>query len=61
MGFTSVKLYCLKINDEVVCEVTSDVPAWLPVRPRLDRGWLRGLVAQVLRDYFRSRKAVVKA
>lgn len=58
-----VRLYCLKVNGKTVCEVTADVPSWLPIRPRLDRAWLKSVVSQALRECFQSRKdeQVVKA
>ena len=50
-----VQLYCLKVNGRTVCEVTSEVPSWLPIRPKLDRKWLRQVVAQAIGEYFCPR------
>lgn len=47
-----MKLYELAVNNEVICEVTMDVPAWLPVKPRVPRTWLRVLAAQAFREFF---------
>lgn len=47
-----MKLYSLEINGQTICEVTAEAPAWLPVKPTLNKRWLRGLVAQAIRNYF---------
>jgi hypothetical protein len=54
-------LYSLSANDKPVCEVEMDAPDWLPVRPRLNGVWLRGIVSQALRRYFSMNRVVVKA
>ncbi len=48
-----MRLYSLAINGEPLVEVEVETPAWLPVRPRLDKKWLHALVLQVLRRYFK--------
>lgn len=51
-----VKLYCLQVNGQEVCEVTSDVsPLFSTGRSRLPKDWLRRLVSQALREYFGAR------
>jgi len=52
----NVQLYSLQVNGETICEVTADVPVWLPP-PKLDRKWLRGVVAMAISHYFSRRKA----
>lgn len=54
-----VTLAKLQINGETICEVEADVPDWLPVRPRLNRLWLRGLFAQAIRNYMLKRTCQV--
>jgi hypothetical protein len=48
-----MRLYDLNVNGEAVCSVDMDVPDWMPVRPRLNGGWLRSIVGHALRNYFR--------
>ena len=55
MRVNGVTLAKLQINGETVCEVVADVPDWLPVRPQLNRRWLRGLFAQAIRNYMLKR------
>lgn len=51
-----VKLYSLANGSEEICEVSSEIPDWLAVKPRLSKTWLRELVASALKSYFsRSR------
>jgi len=50
-----VTLAKLQINGETICEVIVDVPDWLPVRPRLDKRWLRGVFAEAIRNYMAKR------
>jgi hypothetical protein len=45
-------LYSLKVDEEPVCEVEMEAPEWLPVRPRLNTGWLKTTVAKALHNYF---------
>ena len=45
----------LEVNGDTLCEVIVDVPSWLPVRPRLNRVWLRGLLVTALRHYLVQR------
>lgn len=52
MTVKPVTLYRLEVNGETICEVAIDLPAWFPVKPRLNRSWLRPLVATALRNYF---------
>jgi len=47
-----MQLYALTVNKRTICEVTMDVPRWLPVKPRVPRSWLRMLAAQALREFF---------
>jgi hypothetical protein len=47
-----VKLYTLKVNGNVICEVSMDVPSRLPMPVQLDPVWLRGVVAEAVRTYF---------
>lgn len=48
-----MQLYELRVNNRTICEVTMDVPSWLPVKPRVPRSWLRMLAAQALHEFFR--------
>jgi hypothetical protein len=54
----SVTLYQLKISGQLICEVTLEVPFWLPIRPRLNRAWLRATIAQAARYYFSAHKSI---
>lgn len=61
-----VKLYSLEINGKVICEVTAELPAWMRVKPQLDKRWLRGMINAALAEYFEppcniSKREVVKA
>ena len=47
-----MKLYELAVNNTVVCEVTMDVPVWLPVKPRISHPWLKRLASQALHEFF---------
>jgi hypothetical protein len=50
--YVNQRLYSLEVNGELICEVTAETPAWLPVKPELDRRWLRDLVKLALDRYF---------
>lgn len=39
-------LYQLERNGEEICEITMEVPSWLPVTPRLPPRGLRAIIAQ---------------
>lgn len=43
-----MQLYQLYNNDRLLLSVSMDVPDWLPVRPRLNRFWLRQALRMVL-------------
>lgn len=47
-----MQLYLLSIDNRPVVEVTIELPAWFPVKPRIDRRWFRGAVGMALRRYF---------
>ena len=49
-----VRLYVLKVNGKLICEVTMNVPSWMPSIPRLDPAWLRGIVAEAIRNHFQT-------
>ena len=53
MKLIVMKLYSLAVNNNVICEVTMEVPHWLPVRPAIPRRWLRDLAAQALCEFFK--------
>jgi hypothetical protein len=55
-----MRLYELSINAEPVCSVDMDVPSWMPVRPRLSVVWLRSVVGQAVRGYYRRIAAQPK-
>lgn len=46
-----MRLYSLAINGVSLVEVDVETPAWLPVKPRLSKRWLRGVVTSALRHY----------
>jgi hypothetical protein len=48
-----MRLYDLNVNGDAICSVDMDVPDWMPVRPRLNASWLRAVVGNALRNYFR--------
>jgi hypothetical protein len=50
-GTVIVKLASFAVNERAILEVTAEVPAWLPIRPRLDRQWLRQALARALRSH----------
>ena len=50
-----MKLCCLQANGKLLCEVTADIPTWLPVRPKLNREWLRSVLVQSIRECFSAR------
>jgi len=52
--------YALTINGDEVVKIESDVPPWLPVPQRINRNWLRNMIAEALRKYYR-RRLVVRA
>jgi hypothetical protein len=49
-----MRLYSLSVNETSLVEVDMVGHDWLPVRPRLNGGWLRSLVGCALRNYFRK-------
>ena len=55
--------YELRVDARPLLAIEIESPAWLPVQPRVRRGWLRFLVASALRKYFATSAAaaVVKA
>lgn len=52
----NVKLCDLKIGNDVVCEVTADYPLLFSVRPRLNKQWLREVMATAINGYFLRRR-----
>lgn len=56
-----MNVYELRADGQAILAVEIDTVAWLPVRPRLRKGWLRFLVSSALRRHFRSSAAVVTA
>lgn len=52
------RLYTLAVNEQAIVAIDMDVPDWLPVRPRLNRCWLRGLISAALRRYFAARARI---
>lgn len=54
------------MGNDVVCEVTADYPLLFGIRPNLNKGWLRGVLATALNGYFlkkrnAERREVIKA
>jgi hypothetical protein len=47
-----MKVYSLAVNGKPIVEVEVEAPRWLPVRPALNREWLRRIVAAALAEYF---------
>ncbi len=54
-------LYSLSINGVEVCRIEFQAPRGLPIRPRINRLWLRAVVAGALADYYKDRRRVVTA
>ena len=52
---THLVLYELRLNDQPVCKVETDVPIWWPTRPRLNWAWIRFLLNGVVSSYFSPR------
>lgn len=48
-------LYALSVNGTQVFAVEMDIPLWLPVKPQLNRRWLRSAVRTALHGYFSNR------
>lgn len=46
------KLYSLAINNQTILEIETEAPAWLPVKPRINRRWLRSALKTALIGYF---------
>ena len=42
------RLYTLAVDHKEIVVVDMEVPAWLPVKPRLNRAWLRNIVREAL-------------
>lgn len=40
--------YSLKVGDEQVAEVTVEAPSWLPVRPKVNKQFLRSVATEAL-------------
>ena len=51
-------LYALTINGDEIVKIESDVPTWLPLRQRINKMWLRTVVADALRRYYRKQSVV---
>jgi hypothetical protein len=49
------RLYTLAVSGETLLEVDMETPAWLPVRPKANRRWIRTLMVTALKDYFGRR------
>ena len=47
-----MKVYSLAMNGKPICEVEMEVPAWLPVKPQVNKVWLTALAAQAVRELF---------
>lgn len=52
MELSFMKLYSLAVNQQEICSVEIESPAWLPVRPRVPKVWLASIVAQAWRRCF---------
>ena len=55
-----MKLCSLSIRDDLVCEVTADYPLLFSLPPKLDKTWLREVLASALRSYFMRRRSSPK-
>jgi len=51
------RLYTLAVNDQEVLAVDMNVPEWLPVKPKLNRAWLRNIVRNALAHVFQPASA----
>jgi hypothetical protein len=49
-----MRLYSLNVNETSLVEVEMVGYDWLPIRPRLNSGWLRSIVGCALRTYLRK-------
>ena len=56
-----MKVYALYSGQEPICEVEVETVPWLPVKPRINRAWLKLIVENALRSYFQQLGSVVKA
>ena len=54
-----MKVYALYDGNEPICEVEVETVPWLPVKPRINRAWLRLIIETALRRYFREANSVV--
>jgi len=48
------------MGNEVVCEVTADYPLLFSIPPKLNKGWLRGILANAISNYFTRHRNVRK-
>jgi hypothetical protein len=53
-------IYSLKAEDRELLEVAVEIPAWLPVRPKLPGRWMCSIVTGALRAYIRRRPAYLR-
>jgi hypothetical protein len=44
------------MGNELVCDVTADYPLFFSITPRLNKMWLREVLASALNSYFMRRK-----
>ncbi len=53
-----MRVFSLAINGKTVAEIDCSCPDWLPVRPRINRRWLRVMLAEAVRAYYQGSTVV---
>lgn len=56
----NVKLCSIQMGNEVVCEVTADYPLLFGIPPKLNKSWLREVLATALNGYFLRKRNTEK-
>lgn len=47
-------LYELRMNGKRLVKVDMEVPDWLPIEPKLNQKWLKGVITEALRHEFET-------
>ncbi len=51
-----VTAYSLRVNGRKVAEIAVETPAWLPVKPKINKDFVKGLVRQAMEKAGRVSK-----